>query len=262
VLVIAGAAACMQVATFCLLVYIVRLHVRARRVANILSKRYVNMDCDDLLRSLIDDESPPVAPAAPVEAVADVVKKRARLAALTAGGQLKMSFKGHTLSVERVDSMTDAEIEELHTRYEARLGVAMSKSLGSSLLRMYANVASMVFPLPPERLPDLVADLENDPFVSSALNSACCQLYFRYGFYLAPLSAALTTAKHCVVKPAHTVEDTTPQSNTSDGSNFGLCLAGGTDGANTEAKGPKKTGGWAEGSRSEACEAGRTAHQA
>jgi len=38
----------------------------------------------------------------------------------------------------------DAEIEELHARYGARLGAAMSKSLGSSLLRMYASVVSML----------------------------------------------------------------------------------------------------------------------
>ena len=42
-----------------------------------------------------------------------------------------------------------------------------------------------------------MADLEEDPFVSSALSSACCELYFHYGMFLAPLTAALMTAKHC-----------------------------------------------------------------
>ena len=50
---------------------------------------------------------------------------------------------------------------------------------------------------PPSRQLELVADLEQDPFVSSALQIACCELYYRYGMYLAPLTAALTTAKHC-----------------------------------------------------------------
>jgi len=101
------------------------------------------------------------------------------------------------------------EIEELHARYEARLGAAMSKSLGSSLLLLYANVASKFLPLPPSRQPELVADLEQDPFVSSALESACCELYYRYGMYLAPLTTALTTAKHCDWKcgAKQTVED-------------------------------------------------------
>ena len=47
-----------------------------------------------------------------------------------------MMFKGQTVTTERIDAMEDAEIEELHARYEARLGAAMSKSLGSSLLRV------------------------------------------------------------------------------------------------------------------------------
>jgi len=108
-----------------------------------------------------------------------------------------MTFKGHAVTPERIDAMEDAEIEELHDRYEARLGAAMSKLLGSTLLHMYASMASMLLPLPPSRQLQLVADLEQDLFVSSALQSACCELYYRYGMYLAPLTTALTTAKHC-----------------------------------------------------------------
>ena len=73
-----------------------------------------------------------------------------------------MTFKGHTVTPERIDAMEDAEIEELHARHEARLGAAMSKSLGSSRLHMYASMASMLLPLPPSRQLQLVADLEQD----------------------------------------------------------------------------------------------------
>jgi len=61
-----------------------------------------------------------------------------------------MTFKGPAVTTERIDAMEDAEIEELHARYEARLDAAMSKSLGSSLMHMYASIASMLYPyLPP-----------------------------------------------------------------------------------------------------------------
>ena len=90
----------------------------------------------------------------------------------------KMTFKGHAVTPERIDTMEDAAIKELHARYEARLGSAMSKSLGSSLLHMYSSMASMLLPLPLSRQLELVADLELDPFVSSALQSACCELYY------------------------------------------------------------------------------------
>jgi len=54
------------------------------------------------------------------------------------------SFKGRPLTPERVDAMSDAEIEELYARYEVRLGAAMSKCLGSSLLRLYASVVDYI----------------------------------------------------------------------------------------------------------------------
>ena len=38
---------------------------------------------------------------------------------------------------------------------------------------------------------------ETDPFVGHALSSATCELYHRYDMFLAPLTPALTTLKHC-----------------------------------------------------------------
>ena len=70
----------------------------------------------------------------------------------------------------------------------------MTKTLGSAALLLYAGVASMFFPI--ENRPALVADLEADPFVGHALSSATCELYHRFGMFLAPPSAALTTMKH------------------------------------------------------------------
>jgi len=93
--------------------------------------------------------------------------------------------------------MTDTEVEQVYARYEARLGAMMTESLGASLLGLYASAASLLLPLPTERQLAVMADLEEDPFVSSALSSACCELYFRYSMFLATITAALTTAKHC-----------------------------------------------------------------
>lgn len=175
---------------FFTLAYMIYLHVRARHVYANIRTLAKNMDCDDLLDQLLGESPTP-------EPVGVTSNKRARLAALVVGGQAKMTFKGNNLTAERVDQLTDAEVVEALGRYEARLGAAMSKSLGGSLIRLYASAASMLLPLPSERQPALVADLEEDPFVSAALSSACCELYYRYGMYLAPLTAALTTAKHC-----------------------------------------------------------------
>ena len=71
----------------------------------------------------------------------------------------------------------------------------MTKTLGSAALQLYAGVAAMFLPI--ENQPGLIADLESDLFVRHALSSDTCQLYHCYGMYLAPLTAALTTLKHC-----------------------------------------------------------------
>lgn len=55
----------------------------------------------------------------------------------------------------------------------------------------------MFLPIPAGNQSGLTADLEGDPFVGHALNSATCELYHRYGMFLASLTAALTTMKHC-----------------------------------------------------------------
>ena len=42
----------------------------------------------------------------------------------------------------------------------------------------------------------LSEDLENDPFLNSALQRFTCELYYRFGSFLAPLSVGLITRRH------------------------------------------------------------------
>ena len=55
----------------------------------------------------------------------------------------------------------------------------------------------MFLPIAADNQPGLTADLDGGPFVGHELSSATCELYNRYGMFLAPLTAALTTIKHC-----------------------------------------------------------------
>ena len=41
-------------------------------------------------------------------------------------------------------------------------------------------------------------DLENDPFLNSALQRFTCELYYRFGSFLAPLSVRIITSRHCL----------------------------------------------------------------
>ena len=124
-----------------------------------------------------------------------VQKLRERLAALVAerlgrGGEgakeYGLAVHGKQLTADHVDTMEDSEIEKLYARYEARLGA----TLGSAAIQLYAGVAFMFLPIPAENQPGLVADLEDDPFVGDALSTTTCDLYHRYGWYMAPLAAA------------------------------------------------------------------------
>ena len=42
----------------------------------------------------------------------------------------------------------------------------------------------------------LSKDLENDPFLNSALQRFTCELYYRFGSFLAPLSVGIITSRH------------------------------------------------------------------
>ena len=145
--------------------------------------------------------APGATPDAPQGQEEEWVQKHCeRLAAIAAGGQAGqygLVVRGKAFTADQIDALDNTEIEKLYARYKARLGVAMTKTLGSAALQLYVGVASMFLPIPAENQPGLIANLEGDPFVGHALSSASCELCHRYGLFLAPLTAALTTMKHC-----------------------------------------------------------------
>eukprot|EP00061_Rhincodon_typus_P018089 g47112.t1 len=185
------------------------VHQRLAEVARLIRLDRTNseMECDDLIDMLLTE----TADAGPTERVVETAStgqetasteqaarvgvghKREKLAALAAGGQTRQ-YLGKPFTIDQIDAMGDEEVEKLYARYEVRLGAAMTKTPGQAALQLYAVVAGMVLPIPPENQPKLVVDLEANPLVWHALSSATCVLYHRYGMYLAPLTAALTTA--------------------------------------------------------------------
>ena len=156
---------------------------------------------DELLDELLDTFD--VSPVTSLQQSSDMPsgaeqKHRDRLAALAAGGQAKqygLVVRGKALTADQIDLLDEDEVEKLYSRYEARLGAAMTKTLGQAVLQIYSKVASRFLPF--QNQPELVQDLEADPFVGHALSSATCELNHRYGMFLAPLTIAMSTAKHC-----------------------------------------------------------------
>ena len=188
------------------LVLNVYVFVEYRKFRRLVGTVIRKTDCDEVIDQLLslDDDAATATGSTGATAVQDSTterqeQKRARLAAIVAGGTAK-KYLGKQLTLAQVDEMTDDEVSKHYGRYEARLGASMTKTLGSAALQMYALVAGAYLPIPPENRLKLLLDLEEDPFVGHALTTVCCELYYRYGMYLAPLTAVMTTAKHCQVK--------------------------------------------------------------
>ena len=70
----------------------------------------------------------------------------------------------------------------------------MTKSLGKSVINLYSNVACSVLGVGNQQ--DLRNDLECDPFLNTAMQRFTCDLYYRFGSFLAPVSVGIITSKH------------------------------------------------------------------
>ena len=70
----------------------------------------------------------------------------------------------------------------------------MVKSVGKSIINMYSIGACSVLGITNQDA--LSEDLENDPFLNSALQKLNCELYYRFGSFLAPLSIGIITSRH------------------------------------------------------------------
>ena len=83
-------------------------------------------------------------------------------------------------------------MEKLFNNYEAKLSGQRVKSLGCSVINMYSIGACSALGIINQDA--LSEDLENDPFLNSALQRFTCELYYRFGSFLAPLSVGIITA--------------------------------------------------------------------
>lgn len=152
---------------------------------NIKNKiHHIKMNVEELLTDIQPDDS---------NEDTQLATKRERLSAIVAGGGSNQ-YLGKDLQLSDVDGMPPGDINKLYKRYEARLGASMTKTLGNSFINLYVMGVSNYFNV--INPPKLIEDLEEDPFINHALTTACCELYYKYGMYLAPFTAMLTTVKN------------------------------------------------------------------
>ena len=76
-------------------------------------------------------------------------------------------------------------MEKLFNNYEATLSGQMVKSLGCSVINMYLMGACAALGITNQDA--LSEDLENDPFLNSALQRFTCEFYHRFGSFFSSL---------------------------------------------------------------------------
>ena len=126
---------------------------------------------------------------------------------------------GKVYTEEQLTKLSEEEVEKLFNNYEAKLSGQMVKSLGRSIINMYSMGACSALGIRNQEA--LSEDLENDPFLNSALQRFTCELYYRFGSFLAPLSVGIITNRHYLSERNKNGERTSEKSETGDNRNGG-----------------------------------------
>ena len=103
-------------------------------------------------------------------------------------------YLGKVYTKEPINELSYEEVDKLFSNYEARLSGQMVKSLGKSIINMYSMGVCATLGISNQDA--LSENFENDPFLNSALQRFTCELYYRFGLFLTPLSVGLITSRH------------------------------------------------------------------
>ena len=163
---------CLICALFALIFY---LYIRIKRYLPILKM------VEELISNLGYHESPHL----------DSKWQKLLQCVLTRNSKL---YLGKVYTEEQLAKLNEEEVEKLFNNYEAKLSGQMVKPLGKSIINMYSMGASAALGISNQDA--LSEDLENDPFLNSALQRFTCELYYRFGSFLAPLSIGIIMSRH------------------------------------------------------------------
>ena len=103
-------------------------------------------------------------------------------------------YLGKVYTEEQLAKLSKEEVEKLFNNYEAKLSGQMVPFLGHSIINMYSIGACAALEITNQDA--LSEDLENDPFLNSALQRFTCELYYRFRSFLAPLSIGIIMSRH------------------------------------------------------------------
>ena len=127
------------------------------------------------------------------DGVAQSDTKRQKLLECILTGNSKL-YLGKVYTEDQLQKLCEEEVEKLFDNHEAQPSGQMVKSLGKSIINMYSMGACAALGISNQNA--MSEDLENDPFLNSTLQRFTCELYYRFGSFLAPLSVGIVTNRH------------------------------------------------------------------
>ena len=105
--------------------------------------------------------------------------KRQKLLECILTGNSKL-YLGKVYTEEQLAKLNEEEAEKLFNKYEAKLSGQMAKSLGKSIIFFFNGSLCST----------------RNKLLNSALQRFTCELYYRFGSFLAPLSVGIITSRH------------------------------------------------------------------
>ena len=128
-------------------------------------------------------------------------------------------YLGKVYTEEQLAKLNEEDVEKLFNNYEAKLSGQMVKSFGKSIINIYSMGACSALGITNQDA--LSEDLENDPFLNSALQRFTCELYYRFRSFLAPLSVGIIMSRHDLSEHNKNGEQTNGTSEMGDNKNGG-----------------------------------------
>ena len=118
---------------------------------------------------------------------------REQLAVLVSTGKSKEAI-GVQLTHEQLKRLTDKEVEKYYKRYETFVGSKTTESMVDNLLTLVTRGLQMVIEI--DDVDAMKKELKGDFIINKEMTDFVGGLSLKYGKFLAPISAALITAKH------------------------------------------------------------------
>ena len=118
---------------------------------------------------------------------------REQLAVLVSTGKSKEAI-GVQLTHEQLKRLTDKEVERYYKRYETFVGSKTTESMVDSLLTLLTRGLQMVIEI--DDVDAMKKELKEDFIINKEMTDFVGGLSLKCGKFLAPISAALITAKH------------------------------------------------------------------